>query len=196
MSFGVAIRKKYFCGSLFPWSVFQKRLFPWSVHQKTIFSMIRSPKKCFCQETLGKFGKNKNEIPKVDPKIYLKNQGWQKSKEKAIPKHRPAKNPASQKAKQSPTKTQLKFQKNSLKNGASAACGASVVVLKFVSIFCWTWLGFLAELFLAGFLALIFWDRFLDRFFEQIFVFSKPFSKVSWQKPFLEKLIFAREARE
>ena len=79
--------------------------------------------------------------------------------EKAIPKHRPAKNPASQKAKPSPTKNRYKFQNNNPKNGASAACGASVVVLKFVSIFCRTWLGFLAGWILC-------WPMLWDGFFH------------------------------
>ena len=61
----------------------------------------------------------------------------------------------SQKLQQIPSKNRFKIQNNNPKNGASAR-GASVVVLKFVSIFCRTWLGFLAELFLAGFLPLIF----------------------------------------
>ena len=77
---------------------------------------------------------------------------------KAIPKHRPAKNPASQKAKQSPTKNRFIFQNNNPKNGASAACGASVVVLKFISIFCWTLLGFLAGWILCW---PMLWDGFL-----------------------------------
>ena len=88
----------------------------------------------------------------------------QKSMEKAIPKLRPANNTASQKAKQSPTKNRFKFQNNNPKNGASAR-GASVVVLKFVSIFCWTWLGFLAELFFGW----IFAPDFLRSIFGSIF---------------------------
>ena len=81
----------------------------------------------------------------------------QKSMEKAIPKHRPAKNPASQKAKPSPSKNRFKFQNNNPKTGRRAlarrpvfgrrALARRVVVLKFVSIFCRTLLGFLAELF-------------------------------------------------
>ena len=64
-------------------------------------------KKCFWQETLESL-ENKNKIPQADPKIYLKNQGWQTSMQKAIPKHRPAKNPASQKA----NKVQQKINTN------------------------------------------------------------------------------------
>ena len=101
----------------------------------------------------------------------------------------------SQKLQQIPSKNRFKIQNNNPKNGAArgarrpifgaSARGASVVVLKFVSIFCWTWLGFL-----AGFLPLIFWDRFLDRFFEQFFVFFQTFFKSLLAETFFGKTDF------
>ena len=109
-----------------------------------------------------------------------------KSMEKAIPKHRPAKNPASQKAKPSPTKNRFQFQNNNPKTGQRALARRPVfgrrrlrrrvVVLKFVSIFCRTWLGFLAKPFSAGIWPPDFWPRFLDRLFED---FSKHFPNIS-----------------
>ena len=114
------------------------------------------------------------------------------SMEKAIPKHRPAKNPASQKAKPSPTKNRFEFQNNKPKNGASAACGASVVGLKFVSICCWTLLGFLAELFcwLDSLMAYA-----LGRFLPWIFgrwknFFQKAGQKTFFQTPVIQKTHF------
>ena len=105
----------------------------------------RFSKKGFCQKTFEKrFGKNKNLFKKSIQKSISKNQG-QKSSQKKL----------GQKAKPSPTKNRFKFQNNNPKTGRRALA-RRVVVLKFVSIFCWTWLGFLAELFLAGFLPLIF----------------------------------------
>ena len=79
--------------------------------------MIRSPKKCFWQETLEKFGKQKSNSISRSKNL---SQKWQTSMQKASPKHRPAKNPASQKAKQSPTKNRFKFQTNNPKTGRRA----------------------------------------------------------------------------
>ena len=129
----------------------------------------------------------------------------------AIPKHRPAKNPASQKARQSPTKNRFKFQNNNPKTGRrakraapflAARFSAPVVVLKFVSIFCRTWLGFLAEPFSAGCWPPDFGSRFLDRLFED---FSKQFpnisqidfpknifSQIGFQNPFFSKSGFSK----
>ena len=129
--------------------------------------------------------------------------------QKAIPKHRPAKNPASQKAKQSPTKNRFKFQNNNPKTGRRAlarcpvfglrALARRVVVLKFVSIFCWTLPGFLAGWILCwpmlwdGFLhgclpPLIFEIDFWIDLWNSIFVFPN-FSKVSCQKHFFGERI-------
>ena len=85
----------------------------------------------------------------------------QNSKEKAFPKHGPAKNPANQKVQPKSQaksfKTSIQISKQQPKNGAAREARRPVfgrrrlrrrvVVLKFVSIFCRTWLGFLAELF-------------------------------------------------
>ena len=110
-----------------------------------VYPKIGFSKKGFCQETFEKgLEKNKKLFKKSIQKSISKNQG-QKSSQKKL----------GQKAKPSPTKNRYKFQNNNARaSGARPIFG--VVVLKFESIFCRTWLGFLAELFLAGFLPLIF----------------------------------------
>ena len=122
--------------------------------------------------------------------------------QKAIPKHRPAKNPASQKAKQSPTKNRFKFQNNNPKTGRRALARRPVfgrrrlrrrvVVLKFVSIFCRTLLGFLAELFcwLDSLMACA-----LGWFFPWIFgrwknFFQKAAQETFFQTTVIEKNVF------
>ena len=113
--------------------------------------------------------------------------------EKAIPKHRPAKNPASQKAKPSPSKNRFKFQNNNPKTGRRALA-RRVVVLKFVSIFCRTWLGFLAEPFFSWILAPCFLVSFLGstvrRFFQ---TFSKHFKELMFQKAFFQKQLLGED---
>ena len=125
-----------------------------------VYSKIGFSKKGFCQETFEKgLEKNKKLFKKSIQKSISKNQG-QKS---------------SQKAKPSPTKNRFKFQNNNPKTGRRALA-RRVVVLKFVSICCGTWLGFLAKPFSAGLWPPDFWPRFLDRLFED---FSKHFPKKS-----------------
>ena len=74
------------------------------------------------------------------------------------------------------------------KNGASAACGASVVVLNFVSVFCRNLLELLAEL-LAKFFAGLDYLTFLFDFFST-FSSMKKLSKPT--KIFLAKSIFPK----
>ena len=122
----------------------------------------------------------------------------QKSMEKVIPEHRPATNPASQKTKQSPTENRFKFQNNNPKNGvarrthrpifgASAACGASVVVLKFVSIFCWTLHGFLAGWILC-------WPMLWDGFFHGFLADRKKLFQKAAQKTVFQKTVSNKNA--
>ena len=90
-------------------------------------------------------------------------------------------------------KKRFKIQNNNTKNGASAACGASVVVLNFVSVFCKHLLDLLAEL-LAEFLAKLFLGLdFLTFSFDIFPTFSlvKKLSKLT--KRFLAKSIFGYE---
>ena len=67
-----------------------------------------------------------------------------------------AKKKLGQKLLQTLSKNRFKIQNNNPKNGASAACGASVVVLNFVSVFCRNLLELLAELLAKFFLGLDF----------------------------------------
>ena len=131
----------------FPWFwwffIFQTPDEPPMVFEKMLFGKpflwnVWKPfsKKSFCQETLEKgLEKAKNMLRKSIQKSISKNQG-QKSSQKKL----------GQKAKPSPTKNRNKFQNNNARaSGARPIFG--VVVLNFVSIFCRTWLGFLASFF-------------------------------------------------
>ena len=131
----------------------------WSNFRKSMTDHDPFSKKVFLARDFGKVWKTKIEFHKPIQKSISKIRGGKhpcKKPSQSIGQQRiqPTKK-LSQKAKPSPSKNRFKFQNNNPKNGASAR-GASVVVLKFVSIFCWTWLGLLAELFLAGFLPLFF----------------------------------------
>ena len=145
--------------------------------------MIRWPKKRFfdgrCLEIcfLGRF------LKKVVPST--KNP-WKKSSQSIGHQRIQPTEKLSQKAKQSPSKNRFKFQNNNPKTGRRALARRPVfgrrrlrrrvVVLKCVSIFCRTWLGFLAKPFSAGIWPPDFWPRFLDRLCED---FSKHFPNTS-----------------
>ena len=121
-------------------------------------SMIRSPKKCFWQETLEKFRKTKIEFHKSIQKSISKIRGgkhpWKKPSQ-SIGQQRiqPAKKPS-----QILQQIDTNFKTTTLAPyGARPIFG--VVALKFESIFCWTLLGFLAGWILC-------WHMLWDCFFH------------------------------
>ena len=106
-----------------------------------------------------------------------------------------------QKAKPGPSKNRFKLQNNNLKTGRRSLARRPVfgrrrlrrrvVVLKFESICCRTWLGFLAKLFSSGFWPPDFWSRFLDRLLKE---FSKHVPNMS-EKLFPKKHFSKKASR-
>ena len=168
-------------------------VFWWSVLKKTAFLTIRSRttdlENLFFTKSFFQKRFLSGDFRKGLEKTRICSKNWSKNLSQKNRGKDPAKKQLGQKAKPSPTTNRYKFQNNNARaSGARPIFG--VVVLKFEPIFCRTWLGFLAELFLAGFLPLIFWDRFLDRFFEQIFVFFQTFFESLLAETFFGKIFF------
>ena len=158
-----------------------KSIFGWCLLQEAVFERMLFGKP-FLWSVWKMFGKIfEQSIQESRPKIRGPNSSWKR---------------LGQKAKPGPSKNRFKFQNNNPKTGRRALARRPlfgrrrlrrrVVVLKFVSIFCRTWLGFLAKPFSAGIWPPDFWPRFLDRLFED---FSKHFPNMS-KKWFSKKHFF------
>ena len=100
-----------------------------------------------------------------------------------------------QNSKQQPQKWGGRFSARPI-FGASAACGASVVVLNFVSVFCKGLQELLAQLFLAWICLDFFLRLFFDFFFHRksVFLVNGSSKKRFFGQRIIEKTIFCQES--